>query len=154
MAKQSLGERTRSVAKQIHELAQAAYAAGWNAANGKWIGELSRDGKPKQIKKPHEDAKRQAEKQRKYARDYYRKNRARVLTRIAEKRFRTRKLDPRARARLGRQADEVAGHISTGNRPLKGEDLRTAEQVIADYKRDHPIDELDEAMSLVERLRN
>ncbi len=157
MRKQTLAQRVSAIARQVKDLARAAYKSGHSKATAN----AARVSKGSLT--PEEKAERSRSQRNAASLRWYHKHKKLKGPRKKTHRF---ELAERRRAKWSRVHTEarkeaegklkhaIGGHIAAGLGKHYDPDMRSAEQVIADYNRDHPVDELDEALSLVERLRD
>jgi hypothetical protein len=157
MHKKTLAQRVRRIASAIEGLARAAYKSGHSKATANAA---------KASKKnltPEEKAERSRRQRNAASLRWYHKHKKLKGPRKKAHRYelaeRRREKWSRVHTEARKEAEgklkrAIGGHIDAGLGKPCDDDMRTAEAVIADYKRDHPNDELDESMRLIEGLRN
>ncbi len=173
MRRKTLAQRVRRITRAIEQLTRAAYKSGHSSASASFA--CDRHGR-RSNRSPEERAKRLHDNQLAASRRYYQKHKEEIARRRCKnkpprdpkhkfeldenrraKTFRARRLDAHGKTKIGEICRQVGGgvkHAGELNAPFRGDDNRSAEQLMADWQKDHPTDEIEEALKFVECLRN
>ena len=158
MRKKTLAQRVRRIASAIEDLARAAYKSGHSKATAN-AAKVSKENRT-----PEEKAERSRRQRNAASRRWYHRHKKLKGPRTKTHRY---ELAERRREKWSRVHNEtrkesegklkraVGGHIDAGLGKPYDDDMRTAEQVIADYEIAQAApDGLEGAMAVIERLRN
>jgi hypothetical protein len=157
MHRETLAQRVRKITRAIERLAAAAYKSGHSKATAN-AAKVSKSGFT-----PEEKAERLRKSRNAASLRWYHKHKKLKGPRkkthhheLAERRRAkwSRIHTPARREAEGALKRAIGGHIDAGLGKPYDDDMRSAEQVIADYKCAHPTDDVEDAMSLIEGLRN
>lgn len=149
-------ERIDAITRALEELTRAAYQKGYAAA----MTSMAADHHGRRTyRTPTERLERLSAQRLHHAKAYYERNKNEINERKRAETFRNRKLDKETRIRNRMLREAVAGQIvgEQDLRYIRGEDNRTAEQVIADWIKEHAGEEhtsTDDTLALIEKLRN